>query len=239
MRTRLRISRDREDKPSQTTPASLLPPSSANAVGSLLHMQQTVGNAATRRFLQGGTTSTVVRRDVAKDKPPTPATAGKPHTIIFATMATLDGKLIRGTSKHKGREGQLELQYFSQEKTGLPAGSTTQGREGKREAPKTERIAGANVTTSKDRAEFSLSKLIDAATPPLAEAAVSGTAVRMRVDFVRVDEQGRETLALSFELPEALLSHYSVGSNGPDEFETMSIQTQGMSITIPDTPAPP
>ena len=232
MRTRLRTHQRTEDEPTRTTPAADPPLHTALPEHRLVQLQRMLGNAATRRYLQRGAPSTAINREPPKDAPAKTVAPGKPKALVFLTMSTLEGKQIRGKSKHKGREGQIELLHFSQH--GLSSGHGGRLSHDGAEAPKRERIAGANVTTSKEMSEFSLSKLLDDASPDLAEVAISGKPVRIRVDFVNVNEQGQESLGLSFELPEAMLTHHSLAQVGPDQIESMSLQSKGMSITIPD-----
>lgn len=242
MRTRLRAARTREDDLPQARSQSTPQPIPAPAAHSLAHLQRTLGNASLQRYLGGhrstSPTPDVIRRDAAK-VPPADAAPGTPRTIVFLTMTTSDGKPLRGTSKRKGHEGQFELESVQ---LGVSianrSGRTVPGR---RDAEsETKHSEGGTTTTSKERVEFVVTRHMDDFSPTLVELTLNGKGVKLKLEWVRIDQDGRETKHMTLESADGMFTSYHVGSadtgKHPMPLESVGVQLQGTTTTIPDMP---
>ncbi len=246
MRTRLRAARTREDELPPTRSQSTPQPITAPATLSLAHLQRTLGNASLQRYLTGersaSPTADVIRRDTAKTAPADSAPAAdQPRTIVFLTMTTSDGKPLRGTSRRKGHEGQFELLSVQRSDVGSPQ-RTRIGRNGEPIEAKTTRGAGETTTTSNEDAEFVMTRALDDFSSTLMQMYAEGKGVKLKMEWVRFDENGRETKQMMIESADGMFTSYQLGSAGtgkdPGPLEVIGLQLRGLSFTLPDVPQP-
>lgn len=240
MRTRLRVHRQQDEDALRVTPGRAAPGQAPPAIAPLVSLQRTLGNAAFQRYLQRETGSPG-RSDAVQREPDQPGkqadAAPGSRSITLLKIKTADGKEVRGPGKRKGHEGAFELLGFSNDTVRSPANMVGRRPPGDTDT-NTEHFEGGSRTTSKELAEFTFIKALDASSPLLLQYSVNGKPLVMELEVFKVDPNGLESLVMKLELPDVLITSARPGGNANDNantpLESISVQSLGISTTILD-----
>lgn len=233
MRTRLRSHRRHEDELLPSAPVR--EPAAAPPQNSLQSLQRTLGNTAMRRYLRGDragdAVSGLISRDTARETAEKNAPAKARKVSFFMKITDDKGKDIPGPSKHKGHEGQFELLSFGLSNTNPTSAVSRRGSAGR----DTKHDGDTTTVTTNELVSFQFVKRIDAVSPQLLRMFTNGQHCTMRIEMVVTEVDGKESVALTADMKDVMLTGYQPGGEDSDKekspLEAIGAETAGM-VTV-------